>query len=211
MNHKTAPSANSRKTTLPRNAIQWFVITHALLGSIAWKTCDYSVSAATVHVFHFSLLCRAEEFVKLIYLPQAPECLPYHFHILNHSAGKSSTRAINFQKTVYFARFTSPTFSAKQSCVILLNPNPTSNCTSTILEPTFGLHKQQLPGISHAAIAGWCGEITWVSFHYCLQRGRKGQAEITHLSVCWKIRFLYDCQFMCSLIHLKQYVLKIFF
>lgn len=102
MNHQTAPSVNSRKTTLPRNAIQWFMITHTLLGSIARKTCDYSVSAATVHVFH---LCRAEECVKLIHLPQSPESLPSHFHNLNHSAGKSSTRAINFQKNSVFCMF----------------------------------------------------------------------------------------------------------
>lgn len=59
------------------------------------RTLWYSVSAATAHLFHSSLLCR-EEFVKLVDLPQTPLCLPPHCHVLNHPAAGVSTRAVSF-------------------------------------------------------------------------------------------------------------------
>lgn len=139
-NHGAAPSANSRKTALCGNLIQWCTITHTAFGSTARGPCDDSVSAATARVFHSSFLCR-EGFVKLAGLPQTPLCLPPHCRVLSHPAAGASTRAVKFLKSKDHVSLLHA-FSPKCGYVTLLNPNPASNCTSRILELTFSLHKQ---------------------------------------------------------------------
>lgn len=108
INHETAPSANSKGKQLCTGSSYngvW-LHTHYLTAQQENLVTTLSVLLQVMYLFHFSLLCKGEEFVKLTYFAQFPEHLPFHVHVLNHPAAGGSTIAIK-PAASYFACFTS--------------------------------------------------------------------------------------------------------
>lgn len=120
-NRGTAASANSRKTALCRNLIQWCTITHTVFGSTAREPCD---SAAAARVFLSPLLCR--EVCKAGRFVTNSMCCVCH--LLKRPAAGASTRAVSFLKVFTF------------SCLLSFLRVDVWPCWIQLFKQNFGIH-----------------------------------------------------------------------